>query len=132
MSGQNHLCHDQGDLDNARRYAVKALELYPGNTPEDAYVHNNVGVACLLMRDYAGAEEFFRGALAIEPGDKTFRILVPCIVAVIGCVWTAIGTVVAGVAFFVPYGYIIDVRERRRMKQARERRLKFIRLERGR
>jgi len=62
--------------DDTPEGARKALEVYRKaleKDPEDPYVYNNIGVASLQLEDYAGAEEFFRKALARKPTEKMFR-----------------------------------------------------------
>jgi Flp pilus assembly protein TadD len=52
------------------RQYEEALEL----DPENATVHNNIGVHYLnVSRDYAAAENSFRFALALEPANPVFR-----------------------------------------------------------
>ena len=97
-----HMRYQQGELDLAAKHAARALELQPANPtiinlvalcerkdshsqyrhylralaidPEDAAVHNNLGVHYLNVdRDYEMAEQSFRQALRLHPTDKTAR-----------------------------------------------------------
>ncbi len=61
------------DTPEGARTALKAYSKALEADPEDAYVHNNVGVARLQLEDYALAEESFRKALSLDPTEKIFR-----------------------------------------------------------
>jgi Flp pilus assembly protein TadD len=97
------MCHSQGDLESARRCAAKARELRPDDAnfanlyalceragdrtmqlqryrealaldPENAVIHNNIGVYHLSVEhDFMAAEAAFRRALHFEPSRPLFR-----------------------------------------------------------
>ncbi len=57
------LTHNKTDLKEAREAAAQALAL----APDHAATHLTAGVVAAVSKDRAGAEAFFRNALAIDP-----------------------------------------------------------------
>lgn len=66
------LCESNGPESAEQRISQYQEAL--GLDPENANIHNNIGVQYLdRLKDYAKAEECFRRALFFEPASKTFR-----------------------------------------------------------
>jgi len=66
------LCESNGPENAEQR--IRQYQEALGLDPENANIHNNIGVQYLdRLKDYAKAEECLRRALFFEPASKTFR-----------------------------------------------------------